>query len=29
MRQKGFSDVKALKGGFNAWVSAGFPVEPR
>jgi rhodanese-related sulfurtransferase len=24
---QGFTDVKALKGGYDAWVSAGYPVE--
>jgi rhodanese-related sulfurtransferase len=24
---KGFSDVKALKGGYNAWKEAGYPIE--
>jgi len=27
MFNKGFKDVKALKGGFDAWVMAGYPVE--
>jgi rhodanese-related sulfurtransferase len=25
----GFSNVFALKGGFDAWVQAGLPVGPR
>lgn len=25
---KGYSNVKALKGGYNAWVDAGYPLEP-
>ena len=27
--ERGFADVHALHGGFEAWVSAGQPVEPR
>jgi len=26
---KGFQNVKALKGGFKAWVDAGYPVETK
>jgi len=26
---KGFKDVKALLGGFNAWAVAGYPTEPK
>jgi rhodanese-related sulfurtransferase len=26
--EKGYSKVYALKGGWNEWVKAGFPVEP-
>jgi rhodanese-related sulfurtransferase len=26
---KGFADVHALHGGFDAWVKAGQPVEPK
>jgi rhodanese-related sulfurtransferase len=25
---KGFTVVRPLAGGFDAWVDAGFPVEP-
>jgi rhodanese-related sulfurtransferase len=27
LMEKGFRKVAALKGGFNAWVEAGGPVE--
>lgn len=27
--ERGFADVHALHGGFEAWVRAGQPVEPR
>jgi rhodanese-related sulfurtransferase len=26
---KGFKNVKALKGGFDAWAMVGYPVEPK
>jgi len=26
---KGFKKVSALKGGFNAWLDAGYPTEPK
>ncbi|MBI5048043.1 MAG: rhodanese-like domain-containing protein [Deltaproteobacteria bacterium] len=26
---KGFKNVKALLGGFDAWVMTGYPVEPK
>jgi len=26
---KGFANVKALKGGFDAWAMAGYQVEPK
>jgi rhodanese-related sulfurtransferase len=29
LSQNGFSDVRALKGGWNAWNDAGGPVEPK
>lgn len=29
LRQRNFSNVFALRGGFNGWVRAGFPTEPR
>jgi rhodanese-related sulfurtransferase len=29
LEQRGFADVHALHGGFDAWVRAGEPVEPR
>ncbi|MBM4446039.1 MAG: rhodanese-like domain-containing protein [Chloroflexi bacterium] len=25
--KKGFSDVKVLKGGYEAWKAAGYPIE--
>jgi 3-mercaptopyruvate sulfurtransferase SseA len=25
---KGYSDVRPLLGGFDAWVAQGYPVEP-
>ncbi len=27
LRQKGYMDVMALKGGLKAWTYAGYPVE--
>jgi rhodanese-related sulfurtransferase len=29
LEKRGFADVHALHGGFDAWTSAGQPVEPR
>ena len=29
LSDRGFRDVHALHGGFDAWVRAGPPVEPR
>jgi rhodanese-related sulfurtransferase len=29
LTERGFRDVHALHGGFEAWVRAGQPVEPR
>lgn len=29
LMKKGYTRVSALKGGFNAWVKAGYPVENR
>ena len=29
LMNKGFANVKALKGGFDAWAMAGYPVEPK
>jgi rhodanese-related sulfurtransferase len=29
LQNRGFPDVHALHGGFDAWVAAGQPVEPR
>jgi rhodanese-related sulfurtransferase len=29
LRQRNFSNVFALRGGFDGWVRAGFPTEPR
>jgi rhodanese-related sulfurtransferase len=29
LTERGFLDVHALHGGFDAWVQAGLPVEPR
>jgi rhodanese-related sulfurtransferase len=29
LADRGFRDVHALHGGFDAWVRAGQPVEPR
>jgi len=29
LQQHGFEDACAPKGGFNAWVGAGHPVEPK
>jgi 3-mercaptopyruvate sulfurtransferase SseA len=26
---KGFSNALALKGGFNDWLAAGYPTEPK
>jgi len=26
--QNGYTRVEALRGGFAAWIDAGFPVEP-
>ena len=27
--EKGYRNVWALQGGFNAWLNAGFPVESK
>jgi rhodanese-related sulfurtransferase len=27
--EHGFKDVYALKGGFDAWREAGYPLEPK
>jgi rhodanese-related sulfurtransferase len=27
LMQKGFQNVKALKGGYDAWVKAGYPLD--
>jgi rhodanese-related sulfurtransferase len=27
LREHGFKDVRALQGGFDAWLQAGLPVE--
>jgi rhodanese-related sulfurtransferase len=27
--ERGWSDVHALHGGFDAWQQAGYPVEPK
>jgi rhodanese-related sulfurtransferase len=27
--EKGFDKVYALKGGWNAWEKAGYPIEPK
>jgi len=24
---RGFMDVKVIKGGYNAWLDAGYPIE--
>jgi 3-mercaptopyruvate sulfurtransferase SseA len=29
LEARGFKDVHALYGGYDAWVKAGLPVEPR
>ena len=29
LRARGWSEVYALRGGYDAWVAAGYPVEPR
>jgi rhodanese-related sulfurtransferase len=29
LEARGYKDVHALHGGFDAWVRAGLPVEPR
>ncbi|HET9923260.1 MAG TPA: hypothetical protein VFS98_04015 [Methylomirabilota bacterium] len=29
LRKQGFKDVRILKGGLGAWISAGLPVETR
>jgi len=29
LMDKGFKNVKALLGGFSAWVEAGYPTEPK
>jgi rhodanese-related sulfurtransferase len=27
LRSKGFAEVRPLKGGYPAWLAAGYPVE--
>jgi rhodanese-related sulfurtransferase len=27
LREKGFREVRALQGGFDAWLEAGLPVD--
>jgi len=29
LQQRGYKDVYALEGGFDAWQQAGLPVEPK
>jgi rhodanese-related sulfurtransferase len=29
LEDRGYKDVHALHGGYDAWVKAGLPVEPR
>jgi len=29
MIDQGFTDVFALRGGWNAWETAGFPTDPK
>jgi rhodanese-related sulfurtransferase len=29
LEKKGFKDVRALRGGFDAWKEAGLPLEPK
>jgi len=29
LEERGYKDVHALHGGFDAWVKAGLPLEPR
>ncbi len=29
LAEKGYRDVHALQGGFDAWAEAGLPLEPR
>lgn len=29
LRNYGFSNTRALVGGFDAWESAGYPIEPK
>jgi len=29
LTKNGFSDVRALLGGFDAWKQAGYPTEPK
>jgi len=29
MIEKGFTNVYALKGGWNGWIKAGYPTEPK
>jgi 3-mercaptopyruvate sulfurtransferase SseA len=29
LRKTGFKDVRILKGGLGAWISAGLPIETR
>jgi rhodanese-related sulfurtransferase len=29
LEDRGYKDVHALYGGFDAWVTAGLPLEPR
>ncbi len=29
LADRGYRDVHALQGGFDAWVEAGLPLEPR
>jgi rhodanese-related sulfurtransferase len=29
LQEHGFANACALKGGFDAWMAAGYPVEPR
>jgi rhodanese-related sulfurtransferase len=29
MLKKGFTDVHALLGGYDAWEKAGYPLEPK
>jgi rhodanese-related sulfurtransferase len=29
LAENGYEDAHALYGGFNAWVDAGYPLEPK